>query len=460
MPQIGPNDIAAKFVLTDEVTKTIKDIDRNVSTATKEIEKNGNKTKLVFDAWNFSLNLAKAAFKGFNFLAKQNAELQADWNEIIKFTAFTIENVISEILRLTGVASGLADAMNSISSKIVTEELRRSNEALLGFNKTADLTEDQLRKVESALGGVTINGFGEFIKEAKNASKVAEEERNRILNASQELSLLSGLDPRKAKQIIEEITKKQKAAIEDIQNTRQEDDEMEIESAERVAKAFAHVNEEEAARAAKAWEESLAGAWEKSTRELEDEFLKTSRIIDRFAKEAHSTISQNLFDAVTGEAVTFASFMRSILLNITRQVTDATASGFLGLLNLGGSGGGSSIFRGLLGSSGGGSGSAGQGYGGPPEAFAEGGTVRRPTLAIIGEGGEPEDIVPHSKRREYADSITGSRGSMTVNVAINLSAVDGASVQQFLSRNDVGRGIGDAVIRRLSTDPSFARAFR
>lgn len=455
MPQIGPNDLAAKFVLTDEVTKTIKDIDRNVNTATKEIQKNGEKTKRVFDAWNFSLNLAKTAFKGFNFLAKHNAELQADWNEILTFTASTLQNVVSEILRLSGVAPGLSDAMKGISGANLAEELRKSNEALAKFNLTSGITEEQIQRIERTLGGVSIQGFGDGIREIQEATRSAEEQRNRMLNAAQELTLLTGLDPRKSKQIIEEIVKRQKAAIEDIQKTREEDDALEIESMERVAKAFADVNEDEAKRAAEAWKDSLAGAWSESTQALEDEFLKTSRIVDRFAKEAHATLSQNLFDAVTGEAVTFASFMRSILLSITRQFTDATAAGFLGLFG-GGKGGIGSLFRGSLG---GGSGSAGQGYGGPPE-FAEGGTVYGPTLAVVGEGGEPEDIVPHSKRRQYVDSL-GYRGgsSMTVNVALSVSAMDGASVQQFLARNDVGRGIGDAVIRRISTDPTFARAF-
>lgn len=456
MPTIGPNDLAAKFVLTDEVTKTVKDIERNVDAATKEIKKNGEGTKKVFDAWNFSLNLAKAAFKGFNFLAKHNAELQADWNEVLKFTASTLENVVSEILRLSGVAPTLSSAMQGIAGANLAEELRKSNEALIRFNSTTDLTAEQVQKIERSLGGVTVDGFGETIREIQSASRSAEEERNRILNAAQELTLLTGLDPRKSKQVIDEIVKRQKAAIEEIQKAREEDDQLEIESMERVAKAFADVNEDEAERAAKAWKDSLSGAWSESTQALEDEFLKTSRIVDRFAKEAHATLSQNLFDAVTGEAVTFASFMRSILLSITRQFTDATAAGFLGLFGSG-KGGISSLFRGSL--DGGGSGSAGQGYGGPPE-FAEGGTVYRPTLAVVGEGGEPEDIVPHSKRRQYVDSL-GYRGgsSLTVNVAMNVSAVDAASVQQFLSRSDVGRGIGDAVIRRISTDPTFARAF-
>lgn len=39
--------------------------------------------------------------------------------------------------------------------------------------------------------------------------------------------------------------------------------------------------------------------------------------------------------------------------------------------------------------------------------FAAGGTVTRPTLAMIGEGGESEDIVPASKRVAYARGILG-----------------------------------------------------
>jgi len=45
------------------------------------------------------------------------------------------------------------------------------------------------------------------------------------------------------------------------------------------------------------------------------------------------------------------------------------------------------------------------------EAFAKGGIVNKPTLGLIGEGGEPEYIVPESKARNFAmNYLMGARG--------------------------------------------------
>ncbi|AGY56638.1 phage tail tape measure protein [Gloeobacter kilaueensis] len=49
--------------------------------------------------------------------------------------------------------------------------------------------------------------------------------------------------------------------------------------------------------------------------------------------------------------------------------------------------------------------------------------IDQPTLAIVGEGGEPEDIVPHSKRLGYAQSLLGGGG--------RLAGTGGATVQVF-----------------------------
>lgn len=66
--------------------------------------------------------------------------------------------------------------------------------------------------------------------------------------------------------------------------------------------------------------------------------------------------------------------------------------------------------------------------------FAEGGIVTRPTLAMIGEAGEAEAVIPLSKLGQMGG------GGMTVNVEINGG--------YFLSE-DAARDIGDSIMRRL-----------
>jgi tape measure domain-containing protein len=72
-------------------------------------------------------------------------------------------------------------------------------------------------------------------------------------------------------------------------------------------------------------------------------------------------------------------------------------------------GGGS--FNSAAASPGGSAGVAGIGGGGMVSPFAEGGYVNKPTNALIGEGGEPEYVIPASKMRESMSRYSrGSRG--------------------------------------------------
>ena len=83
-------------------------------------------------------------------------------------------------------------------------------------------------------------------------------------------------------------------------------------------------------------------------------------------------------------------------------------------------------------------------------AFAEGGVVGRPTLAMVGEGGEREYIIPESKMaRASANYMAGFRGSAVLPGAANGSATSGTIVniqtgpvlqqdgQQFVTISDL-----------------------
>ncbi len=67
-----------------------------------------------------------------------------------------------------------------------------------------------------------------------------------------------------------------------------------------------------------------------------------------------------------------------------------------------------------------------------PTALAEGGIVTRPTYALIGEGGEPEAVLPLSKAGQMG---FGGQGVITI-----INNIDGA-----LSSEDVARGIFEAI---------------
>lgn len=84
--------------------------------------------------------------------------------------------------------------------------------------------------------------------------------------------------------------------------------------------------------------------------------------------------------------------------------------------------------------------------------LAEGGIVTRPTLAMIGEGGESEAVIPLSRMRDFGfGGPGGGRGGS--NVTINVNAGMGADGQRL------GEEIVNAIKRYERTSgPVFARA--
>jgi hypothetical protein len=90
-------------------------------------------------------------------------------------------------------------------------------------------------------------------------------------------------------------------------------------------------------------------------------------------------------------------------------------------------------------------------------AFAQGGVVDRPTLAMVGEGGEREYIIPESKMgAASAAYLGGARGAGVVNPTINVTT--GPVMQQggqtWVTMTDLEKAMrmtADGVIGRLRT---------
>ena len=85
--------------------------------------------------------------------------------------------------------------------------------------------------------------------------------------------------------------------------------------------------------------------------------------------------------------------------------------------------------------------------------LAEGGIVTRPTLAMIGEGGESEAVIPLSKMSQFGFGAGGGRGGAGSNITINVNAGMGTD----------GARVGEAVVKAIksyerTSGPVFARA--
>jgi SLT domain-containing protein len=99
-------------------------------------------------------------------------------------------------------------------------------------------------------------------------------------------------------------------------------------------------------------------------------------------------------------------------------------------------------------------------------AFAEGGVVDRPTLAMVGEGGEREFIIPESKMAatsaNYLAATAGTGAANTRPAPINITTgpVLQAENQQWVTVQDLMqamRATEAATLNRLRT-PAGRRA--
>jgi SLT domain-containing protein len=95
--------------------------------------------------------------------------------------------------------------------------------------------------------------------------------------------------------------------------------------------------------------------------------------------------------------------------------------------------------------------------------FANGGIVTKPTLAMVGEGGEPEYIIPQSKMAAAAANyLGGARGDSVIpsgNAQINVTTgpVLQQGGQQYVSMADLERAMrktADTVYASLRTPSS------
>ena len=84
-----------------------------------------------------------------------------------------------------------------------------------------------------------------------------------------------------------------------------------------------------------------------------------------------------------------------------------------------------------------------------PTGFASGGIVNSQTLAMIGEGGQNEAVVPLPDGRAIPVDFRG--GGQGGNININISAVDGPSVQRMLLSDEGRRAIQNAIRDGRST---------
>ena len=100
----------------------------------------------------------------------------------------------------------------------------------------------------------------------------------------------------------------------------------------------------------------------------------------------------------------------------------------------------------------------------PGGNFAEGGYVTGPQQAMVGEGGEPEFIIPESKMSEAMQRYgAGLRGSAVIPDAANVSIDYSGSIvdmggTSYINQGDVSGIVSQAVNATLTTLKKSPRA--
>jgi tape measure domain-containing protein len=159
------------------------------------------------------------------------------------------------------------------------------------------------------------------------------------------------------------------------------------------------------------------GPIETYVNELQRSLSDTESMVVSLAQSVESSLATAMSSAVqtlitgTGsvkEAFSdmFAGIGKAFIDMATQMIAKALIMKAIGILTsaFGGGGGGGGSMAGMFDLSGGQFG-----------AFAEGGYVTGPTNAVIGEGGEPEYVIPESKMRESMGRYSrGSRGSSVI----------------------------------------------
>lgn len=478
MPTPGPNDIKAAFIVEDQASATLKQIDREASKATKTLEDKGKRATKTFDAMNFALNLATKGlkllfqtlsqnqdFKNFTDAFREFAANQFDFSWAKSFTnSLSESNAEEKLQKLIDKKNELIRASMAtdsdgelIASPSEVEALKLQWRAMNDEIEIVGNAMRMFKRLSIETRTASPAGFWETFFYGEGATDVKVETEH----------LIDFGDAYEAARI------KQKKWKDDVKKA-DEDKKREAEAWKEFYAAIEEDNRRAAEAAKKAWDESLEGGWSNAVKDLEDEFLVAGKAADRFAKEAHNTISTNLFDAVTGKAVTFASFMTSILNSMLRQTTDAAAAALLGAFGGGGSGGIISGIGSLFGSGGSGGihgSSIGSTYGnfgsgvegggiisgaGTLPEFAGGGIASGPSSGYLAVLHGTEKIEPMGGRKVAGLDRVG--GGTVIN--INLSAIDGRSAADFLASPEAQKRIGDAVIRAASTRMDLRRALK
>ncbi|MFQ5791264.1 MAG: hypothetical protein ACE5JI_12405 [Acidobacteriota bacterium] len=211
------------------------------------------------------------------------------------------------------------------------------------------------------------------------------------------------------------------------------------------------------AQARRAWEE-VFGAIRRGIAESVTGVLRGTQTMEEAFRNMARNIALSLLEQIVNRALRQIqeAIIDTILTSQQASQANRGGGGIVGTLStlvgslFGGGGGAASVFT-----------APPSPFSGSTDAFPQaGGTARRPTLRVAGEGGEPEVVSPLSRLPEIAAQVGVGPGRTTVQQVFNVSPGLPETVRRevFAMLPLIERAAIDAVIQARNRGGSMARA--
>ena len=278
--------------------------------------------------------------------------------------------------KVAGMAANVADAVGKAIGNIkeivqaVPEKIASTFGSIQGRSEGQGGTTPAANNIQETAGALTGATGGKVDKEAEKAAKKAEQiakaSAGRVKSLEQQTLLASALTEEERKQFERQI---------EIQNILDRKNVLTDEQLQAELEATTNLhNQLDLTEQIKDAQSEAA----KKKKEADDAEATRVQELNNFYQSVADTIQSGIVNGIMG-AIDGSKSLKESLSGLLKQVGGM-------FLN--------------------------QAIGGIMPTFAEGGFVSGPTTAVIGEGGEPEYVIPESKMREsMARYSAGSRGA-------------------------------------------------
>lgn len=435
----GPVGIVAGIAAVVAAFVTMRGKAEETKEPMEQLNTEADKTKAAVEA-------AARAKQQFITKTKEHISALEAENSQIKAAEQAYENTI----KVTDARLNAEAEINTLQGQILERAYEQASSAEQRLNIAKQIYQNEVEGAKIAYQQ-TLNSI-EAEKQRLEFRRQAAQVEAEIIQAKGELAAAEAESAEKAKLILEKTQNAVRAQQENVRVI-----ESQITTQARVA--------EQQKRAADAvlQQKKLTAQQNLEQKLVSDEIGMSAKNANALAgRMGDSVRNSNQLNSITGQVSTNASNAAGNFIRVATAADQAAASiaraaaqqrALNAARSQQSSGGGQPVQQ------------AAGGYNlGSFKAFARGGVVKGPTLGLIGEGGEPEYIIPQSKAAGFAANfLSGKRGASaipgfaeggmavpsTASVNIQTGPVTQMDGQNFVTTADLGAAVEAGVMQTL-----------